>query len=65
MQRDVRESIENLQTKDHIFLLDVSPRCNSRALKASKVTYKKELLSILDSEIKEIQRNILQLSSDK
>ncbi len=61
MKRDISEARENPQTRDHIFNLDIHPRVNSCSMMGCKVKYKKELLSILDNEIKETQQNISQL----
>lgn len=61
MKRDISEAKENPQTKDHIFKLDIHPRVNSLSIMGCKVKYKKELLDILDNEIKETQQNISQL----
>lgn len=63
MRHDILDARENLQTKDHIFELDISPRINSRSLSASKIEYKEQLLYILDGEIKKRQQIISQLSS--
>lgn len=65
IKRDVSEAKENPQTKDHLFELDIHPRVNSRRIMGCKVKYRKELLHIIDHEIKEIKHYISQLSSEK
>ena len=65
MHRDISNAHENIQTKDHLFELEIAPRVNSRKLSASKVKYRNQLLAIVDGEIEETKQNIAKLSSEK
>jgi len=65
MRRFISEAKVNPQTVDHIFDLHFPARLNRRILTGDVTKYKKELLYILDNEIKERQQAITQLSSEK
>lgn len=65
MRRFISEATVNIQTKDHHFNLNFPAQINRRTLIGDVTKYKKELLYIVDNEIKERRQQIALLSSEK